>query len=51
MLYTGLVLLAISIGAVFLIKKVLMKIAKNEGNIEAMRKLSGKKEEEQLNIA
>lgn len=51
MLYTGIVLLIISIGASFLIKKVLRKIAANEGNLEAMNKLSGKKNADQEKVA
>ena len=46
MLTTGIVLLIISIGFSFLIKKVLRRIAKNENNQEAMEFFGGKKEKE-----
>ena len=44
MLTTGIVLLIISIGFSFLIRKVLRRIAKNENNKEAMEFFGGKKE-------
>lgn len=46
MLTTGIVLLIISIGFSFLIRKVLRRIAKNENNKEAMEFFGGKKEKE-----
>ena len=46
MLTTGIVLLIISIGFSFLIRKVLRRIAKNENNQEAMEFFGGKKEKE-----
>lgn len=46
MLTTGIVLLIISIGFSFLIRKVLKRIAKNENNKEAMEFFGGKKEKE-----
>ena len=46
MLTTGIVLLIISIGFSFLIRKVLRRIAKNENNQEAMEFFGGKMEKE-----
>jgi membrane protease YdiL (CAAX protease family) len=46
MLTTGIVLLVISIGFSFLIRKVLRKIAQNENNQEAIELFGGKKEKE-----